>query len=105
LRVKPVVVLGLSNAVVAVSRDGILVTDKSASPRIRDIVNFNQGPMYEERQWGGCKILDIQNYPDSQTRSQAVVNDGQSHCGQQRRKKNERTQERKSETALKGETL
>lgn len=60
----PVSILGLSNIVVAVSPDGILVTDKSASPRIKDFINFEQGPMYEERQWGWIRILDDQNYED-----------------------------------------
>ncbi|MBX4151416.1 sugar phosphate nucleotidyltransferase [Paenibacillus lautus] len=60
----PVSVVGLSNIVVAASPDGILVTDKSASPRIKDFINFNQGPMYEERQWGWIRILDDQTYDD-----------------------------------------
>lgn len=60
----PVSVLGLSNVVVAVSPDGILVTDKSASPRIKDFINYDQGPMYEERQWGWVRILDDQQYED-----------------------------------------
>ncbi|MNP14111.1 Mannose-1-phosphate guanylyltransferase 1 [compost metagenome] len=62
----PVTLIGLTNIVVAASPDGILVTDKSASPRIKEIVNYDQGPMYEERQWGWCKILDIQNYEDGE---------------------------------------
>jgi mannose-1-phosphate guanylyltransferase len=60
----PVSILGLSNVVVAVSPDGILVTEKSASPRIKDFINYNQGPMYEERQWGWVRILDNQTYED-----------------------------------------
>lgn len=60
----PVSILGLSNVVVAVSPDGILVTDKSASPKIKNYVNFDQGPMYEERQWGWIRILDDQYYED-----------------------------------------
>lgn len=60
----PVTVLGISNAVVAVSPDGILVTDKPSSPRIKDVVNFDQGPMYEEKHWGWCRILDSQTYAD-----------------------------------------
>ena len=60
----PVSNIGLSNVVVAVSPDGILVTDKSASPRIKDFINYDQGPMYEERQWGWVRILDDQEYDD-----------------------------------------
>jgi mannose-1-phosphate guanylyltransferase len=60
----PVSILGLSNVVVAASPDGILVTEKSASPRIKDFINYDQGPMYEERQWGWTRILDDQTYED-----------------------------------------
>ncbi|UVI31614.1 sugar phosphate nucleotidyltransferase [Paenibacillus spongiae] len=60
----PVSILGLSNVVVAVSPDGILVTDKSASPRIKDFIDYDQGPMYEEKQWGWIRILDDQKYED-----------------------------------------
>ncbi|WFA82904.1 sugar phosphate nucleotidyltransferase [Paenibacillus amylolyticus] len=55
----PVAVLGLSGVVVAVSPDGILVSDKEASPRIKEIVkNEDQRPMYEERRWGCYRVLD-----------------------------------------------
>ncbi|WP_342438561.1 sugar phosphate nucleotidyltransferase [Paenibacillus sp. FSL L8-0436] len=60
----PVSIIGLSDIVVAVSPDGILVTDKSESPRIKDYIDYNQGPMYEERQWGWVRILDDQSYED-----------------------------------------
>jgi len=60
----PVTVMGVSNAVVAVSPDGVLVTDKSASMRIKDYINYNQIPMYEERKWGWLRILDDQTYED-----------------------------------------
>jgi mannose-1-phosphate guanylyltransferase len=55
----PVTVLGIKDAVVAVSPDGILVTDKVASPRIKEIIKgFEQRPMYEERRWGWYRVLD-----------------------------------------------
>jgi mannose-1-phosphate guanylyltransferase len=55
----PVAILGLSSVVVAVSPDGILVSDKEASPRIKEIVkNEDQRPMYEERRWGFYRVLD-----------------------------------------------
>ncbi|ANY67937.1 mannose-1-phosphate guanylyltransferase [Paenibacillus sp. BIHB 4019] len=60
----PVSILGLSNVVVAVSPDGILVTDKSASPRIKDFISSDQGPMYIERQWGWIRVLDDRTYED-----------------------------------------
>ncbi|KQY91672.1 mannose-1-phosphate guanylyltransferase [Paenibacillus sp. Root52] len=55
----PVAILGLSDIVVAVSPDGILVSDKDASPRIKEIVKHeDQRPMYEERRWGCYRVLD-----------------------------------------------
>jgi len=55
----PVVVLGISNAVVVASPDGILVTDKDSSPSIKDLVGkFDLRPMYEERRWGWYRVLD-----------------------------------------------
>lgn len=55
----PVTVLGIKNAVVAASPDGILVTDKAASPKIKEILKgFEQRPMFEERRWGWYRVLD-----------------------------------------------
>ncbi|MFC5446773.1 sugar phosphate nucleotidyltransferase [Paenibacillus aestuarii] len=59
----PVTVLGLSNVVVAASADGILVTEKSASPRIKEILgSYDERPMYEERRWGWYKVLDYSRH-------------------------------------------
>ena len=59
----PIIVLGLSNIMVVACPDGILVTDKKASPRIKEFVNgFNQRPMYEERRWGWYRVIDHINY-------------------------------------------
>lgn len=59
----PIIILGLSNVVVAASPDGILVTDKQASPRVKDLVNgFEQRPMFEERRWGWYRVLDHTKY-------------------------------------------
>jgi len=61
----PVALLGLSNVVVAVSPDGILVTDKDASPRVKEIANqFEQRPMYEERRWGWYRVLDYTKFDE-----------------------------------------
>ncbi|WP_141604623.1 sugar phosphate nucleotidyltransferase [Terrilactibacillus laevilacticus] len=63
----PVTVLGVSNAVVAVSPDGILVADKEQSPRIKEVMNgFEQRPMYEERLWGSYKVLDYTRYEENE---------------------------------------
>ena len=57
----PVKVLGVSNAVVAVSADGILVTDKPASSQMKDMLldGLFSRPMYEERRWGWYRVLDV----------------------------------------------
>ncbi|MHA6481268.1 sugar phosphate nucleotidyltransferase [Paenibacillus sp. strain BS8-2] len=57
----PVKVLGISNAVVAVSADGILVTDKPSSSKMKDMLHeglFSR-PMYEERIWGWYRVVDF----------------------------------------------
>ncbi|OKP83292.1 mannose-1-phosphate guanylyltransferase [Paenibacillus sp. P3E] len=59
----PVVVLGLSNIIVAASPDGILVSEINASPRVKDIAEFGLIPMYEERRWGYYRILDYAKTP------------------------------------------
>lgn len=56
----PIVVLGANNMVVAASPDGILVADKEKSSYIKNQVeNIHQRPMFEEREWGDYKVLDI----------------------------------------------
>jgi mannose-1-phosphate guanylyltransferase len=61
----PVTVLGLSNIVVAASPDGILVSNKDASPRIKELVGeFDNRPMYEERRWGWYRVLDHTKFED-----------------------------------------
>jgi mannose-1-phosphate guanylyltransferase len=61
----PVAILGINNAVVAVSPDGILVTDKESSPNLKGLVaSFDQRPMYEERRWGWYQVLDHTKFPE-----------------------------------------
>nr|WP_088327676.1 sugar phosphate nucleotidyltransferase [Bacillus cereus] len=61
----PVSVLGLSNVIVAASPDGILISDKEASPRVKELVGgWDQRPMYEERRWGWYRVLDYTKYDD-----------------------------------------
>jgi len=63
----PIIIIGLSNVVVAASPDGILVTDKQASPRVKDLViGFEQRPMFEERRWGWYRVLDHMKYDNGQ---------------------------------------
>lgn len=61
----PVVVMGVSDVVVAASPDGILVTSKEASPGIKQVVGeFDNRPMYEERRWGHYRVIDHLKYKD-----------------------------------------
>jgi mannose-1-phosphate guanylyltransferase len=61
----PVTVLGVSNAIVAVSPDGILVSDKEQSPKIKELISgFDDRPMYEERRWGWYRVLDFTKYDE-----------------------------------------
>ena len=55
----PVVVMGASDLVVAASKDGILVTDKSQAARVKEVTAaIDSRPMYEERRWGTLETLD-----------------------------------------------
>ncbi|WP_134699062.1 sugar phosphate nucleotidyltransferase [Ammoniphilus sp. YIM 78166] len=62
----PIIILGLSNTIVASSPDGILVADKSASSKIKDYLNTGVSvrPMYEERRWGWYHVLDHIKYSE-----------------------------------------
>ncbi|RED54840.1 sugar phosphate nucleotidyltransferase [Cohnella lupini] len=61
----PITLLNLPNVIVAASPDGILVSEKSASPMIKEVMKHSdQRPMYEERRWGGYRVLDYLKYPD-----------------------------------------
>lgn len=61
----PVFVLGISNIVVATSPDGILVSEKSVSHRVKEIVNdIEQRPMFEERRWGWYRVLEYKKSPE-----------------------------------------
>lgn len=65
----PVVALGLKDTIVAVSPDGILVSDKGASSYLKPYVDkITERPMFEERRWGEYKVIDYVQY-DDQTRS------------------------------------
>ncbi|MFC7393009.1 sugar phosphate nucleotidyltransferase [Scopulibacillus cellulosilyticus] len=62
----PIMVLGVSNVVVAASPDGILVSDKNASPRIKEMLkDTDPRPMYEERRWGWYRVLDYTKYKET----------------------------------------
>lgn len=56
----PVVSIGTKDVVVVASFDGILISDKAQSVKIKDVVSkFNYPPKYEERRWGTIKVIDV----------------------------------------------
>ncbi|WP_214754767.1 sugar phosphate nucleotidyltransferase [Exiguobacterium sp. s16] len=59
----PVTIIGGKNLIVAASPDGILISDKESSPKIKDYIHgYDQPPMYEERLWGWSRTLDFAKY-------------------------------------------
>lgn len=61
----PITLIGLDNVVVAASPDGILVTEKESSPKVKEILKDLEGrPMYEERRWGWYKVLEHTKYKE-----------------------------------------
>jgi mannose-1-phosphate guanylyltransferase len=61
----PITLIGISNVIVAASPDGILVSDKDASPRVKNFVNETpRRPMYEERRWGWYRVLEHTKYKE-----------------------------------------
>lgn len=60
----PIAVLGISNSIVAASPDGILVAEKKATPRLKELISsFGGRPMFEERRWGWYRVLDHTKFP------------------------------------------
>ena len=57
----PVLVMGLRNAVVAASPEGILVSDKDQSSYIKPYVDaMDQQVMFAEKSWGSFQVLDVE---------------------------------------------
>ena len=61
----PIVALGIKDAAIVATPDGILVTDKHASSYLKEYVP-NQQPMYERCAWGEYKVLDKKTSADGQ---------------------------------------
>lgn len=58
----PTLVLGISDAVVVATYDGILVADKKESPQIKKYLgNKISRPMHEKRRWGEYNVLELSN--------------------------------------------
>lgn len=58
----PVLCMGLHDVVVAVSPEGILVSDKSQSSYIKPFVDKLDGPvMFAEKSWGSFRVIDVES--------------------------------------------
>jgi mannose-1-phosphate guanylyltransferase len=57
----PVLAMGVRNVVIAASPEGILVSDKDRSARIKSIVDkFENQIMFAEKSWGSFQILNVE---------------------------------------------
>ena len=61
----PLIALGVSDLAIAATPDGILVTDKNKSSKLKEYV-ADQRPMVEKREWGEYQILDYRIKNDGQ---------------------------------------
>lgn len=80
----PVITLGIKDAVIAATSDGILVSDKEKSPELKGFV-ADARPMYERRGWGEYRVLDYKLHKDGQNSltKELVISPGQ-HISYQR---------------------
>ena len=57
----PILAMGLHDVVISASPDGILVSDKEESDRIKPLVDsFEQQVMFAEKSWGDFKVMDVE---------------------------------------------
>ncbi len=61
----PLIALGVSNLAIAATPDGILVTDKNKSDKLKEYV-VAQRPMVEKCEWGEYQVLDYRIQADGQ---------------------------------------
>jgi len=86
----PLVALGIKNAVISVTPDGILVSDKDKSAYLKEYVP-EQRPMYERRAWGEYKVLDYKLHEDGQNSltKELIISPGQHISYQKHRQRTE----------------
>ncbi len=72
----PILALGLHDVVITASPDGILVSDKESSSRIKPFVDsFENQVMVAEKSWGDLKVVDVEK---SSMTIKATLNPGKS---------------------------
>ncbi|MBQ6148033.1 MAG: mannose-1-phosphate guanylyltransferase [Oscillospiraceae bacterium] len=86
----PLLVLGVNNAVVAATPDGILVCDKDKADELKSYVNENR-PMYERREWGEYKVLEYHLNPDGNNVlvKELIISEGKHISYQRHRRRTE----------------
>lgn len=86
----PVIAMGIKDAVVVATPDGILVSDKVTSSKLKDYV-VKQRPMYEKRNWGEYSVLDYCIHEDGNNSltKHLVINGGQHISYQVHRRRTE----------------
>lgn len=62
----PLIALGVRDVLIAATPDGILVSDKEASSKLKDYV-VSARPMYEQRSWGEYRVLDEKIHEDGKS--------------------------------------
>ena len=82
----PLIALGIDDAVIAATPDGILVSNKEESAKLKDYVATSR-PMYERRFWGEYRVLDYKTHQDQQNSlvKELVITPGE-HISYQRHK-------------------
>ena len=80
----PLIALGVKNLAIAATPDGILVTNKTSSDKIKNYVSENR-PMYEKRVWGEYTVLDyrVQSDGHNSLTKHLIIKPGQ-HISYQR---------------------
>jgi len=68
----PIHLIGVSNVIAAAGPDGILVADKAASGRVRDLLPPAGRPMYGEYAWGVRRVIHA-DAPDGERREFALA--------------------------------
>lgn len=61
----PIIALGIQDAVIAATPDGLLVSSKEKSPSLKEFVSDFR-PMYERRGWGEYRVLNYKTCDDGQ---------------------------------------
>lgn len=76
----PIAVIGIKDAVVVASNDGILVANKGETYKVKDLMSeIKIRPMYEEKRWGKYKVIEhtVYNNGDEALTKKLFLNKGQ----------------------------